>query len=190
MRHRIAIILLPLACALAACGASATGASAPTEQPTAIPTATPVPKGGKWDVSNDTSSFDDSPLVTLMLNSEEQFTNGLGKEIQPVLILRCKERYTEAYIVTGVPPDVESGNLDHASVRIRLDQQKAELINMGQSTDGKGLFFPDAAIIDRMAKHERLLFSFTPFQQSPTEMSFDLRGLPDVLPQLRAACKK
>lgn len=189
MHHRIAIAALSLACSLAACGASAPSAAQP-EQPSPIPTATPAPKGGKWDVSNDTSSFDDSPLVTLMLDSEEQFTNGLGKEIQPVLILRCKEHYTEAYIVTGVPPDVETGNLEHASVRIRLDQQKAELINMGQSTDSKALFFPDAGIITRMAEHQQLLFSFTPFQQSPTEMTFDLRGLPDVLPQLRAACKK
>lgn len=166
----------------------ATATPAATRTPAPTRTATPPPVGGKWDVSTDTSSFDDSSTIVLSLEAERQI-EGFLKSYLPTLILRCQEREIEAYIVTGMAADVEEGNYDGATVRIRLDDSPAETLNTGRSTDDEALFFENAPqLISRLERAERLLFQFTPFNASPTETSFDLRGLSEVLPQLRAAC--
>lgn len=156
--------------------------------PTPIPlTPTALPRFGQWDVLTDTSSFDDTQRVVLSLDAEQTIETGFGTQ-RPTLILRCQEGATEAYIVTGTPPDVEADNLDGATVRVRFDEEPAEILVMSKSTDDMALFFEDVTIMDRMASHERLLFEFTPFNQSPTEVRFDLRGLPEAIVPLRAAC--
>ena len=166
--------------------ATATPAATRTAAPTRTPT--PPPIGGKWDVSTETSSFDDSPTVVLNLDAERA-VEGFLKSYLPTLILRCQEREIEAYIVTGMAADVEPGNYDGATVRIRLDDAATEMRNTGRSTDDEALFFENAAqLISRLEQADRLLFQFTPFNASPAETSFDLRGLSEVLPQLRAAC--
>lgn len=211
-------IVLVLISLLAACGASSTAAVAPTPlvqtvevtrvvqvevtrevvitatprratpTPAVTRTPTPPPVGGKWDVSTDTSSFDDSSTVVLSLDAERPI-EGFLESYRPTLILRCQERQIEAYVVTGMAADVEAGNFDGATVRIRLDDAAAETLNTGRSTDDKALFFENAPqLINRLAQADRLLFSFTPYNASPAETSFDLRGLDEVLPQLRTAC--
>lgn len=166
--------------------ATATPAATRTPAPTRTPT--PPPVGGKWDVTTDSSAFDDSPRVVLSLDAERQI-EGFLKSYRPVLILRCQEGEIEAYIVTGMAADVEAGNFDGATVRIRMDDGAAETLNTMRSTDDEALFFENATqLISRLESAERLLFQFTPFNASPTETSFDLRGLSEVLPQLRAAC--
>lgn len=166
--------------------ATATPAATRTPVPTYTPT--PPPIGGKWRVTIESSSFDDSPLVVLSLRAERP-VEGFLESYLPTLILRCQEREIDAYIVTGMTADLERGNSDGATVRIRLDDRPAEKLNTGRSTDDKALFFANAVeFISRLEQSERLLFGFTPFNASPTETSFDLRGLGEVLPQLREAC--
>jgi type VI secretion system protein VasI len=166
--------------------ATATPAATSTPAPTRTPT--PPPVGGKWQVSADTSSFDDSPRVVLSLDAEQPI-EGFLESYLPTLILRCQERQTEAYLVTGMAAEVETGNFDGATVRIRLDDSAAETLNTSRSTDDKALFFENAPqLISRLEQAERLLFQFTPFNAAPAETSFDLRGLSEVLPELRAAC--
>lgn len=156
--------------------------------PPALPTATPLPAAGAWEVVNDTSSFDDSATVILLLDALDEI-EGAFETTRPTLVLRCQEGQTEAYVVTDLAPDVEAGNLDGATVRLRFGAEAPETLVLSRSTDDKALFFErPAALIERMARHERLVFSFTPFSASPVETTFDLRGLPEVLPQLRAAC--
>lgn len=59
----------------------------------------------------------------------------------------------------------------------------------GRSTDDKALFFDNAPqLISRLEAADRLLFQFTSYNAPPAETSFDLRGLSEVLPQLREAC--
>lgn len=119
----------------------------------------------------------------------EQTIEGFLESYLPSLILRCQEGQIEAYIVTGMAPDVEMGNFDGATVRIRFDDEAAETLNTGRSTDDKALFFDNAPqLISRLEAADRMLFQFTPYNASPVETSFDLRGLSEVLPQLRQAC--
>ncbi len=57
---------------------------------------------GKWKSTTSVSSFDDSKMVVLSLQSDNQITGWPGVTTTPTLILRCKEGNTEAYIGTGI----------------------------------------------------------------------------------------
>lgn len=193
--------------------AAATSTSAPTATSTVAPTSTTVPTrtftatkvptaqptsnqsgyepapGGKWMIKIDTSSFDDSKTVTLVLDADKEIKGWLDAET-PSLVLRCKEKQMDVYVFTGMQANVESGNLDHATVRIRFDKDPAQSFNTGEATSGKGLFFDDPIpLIKDMLKHNTMVFGFTPFNASPVETVFDLRGLPESIKPLQDACK-
>jgi type VI secretion system protein VasI len=166
----------------------ATATPKPTAAPTEAPTATPNPLG-KWEVSEDASSFDDSKGVTLSVFAEEEI-QGPVESVLPLLVVRCQEGQKDAYVYTRMAPDVESGNLDGATIRYRFDKEPAQTENADKSTDGTGLFFTDPnQVIDSMLKHEELVFGFTPFGVPPVEMTFDLRGLSEAIKPLNEACK-
>lgn len=75
------------------------------------PTATSLPTSGKWQLdAGGASSFDDSESVVLALDAEQEISGQFDTKL-PTLILRCQERQLEAYVVTGLQPDVEPGNL-------------------------------------------------------------------------------
>src|SRR5205085_6612026 len=91
---------------------------------TTAPTATPNPIG-KWRVSEEASSFDDSKVVVVKVSAEDEI-QGPVESVSPSLVLRCQEGVKEAYIYTGMSPDVESGNLDGATIRFRFDKEPAQ----------------------------------------------------------------
>lgn len=170
-----------------AAGVAATQAAS---VPTSSPVPTTPPSGGKWRILNDTSSFDDSETVVLTLAAEEPYRESwLNQTHTPVLLLRCREGRTEAYINVGFAPTVEVGLVDKGRARIRFDQGTARTEIMDKSTDGEALFFGDPfGIISEIERSERLIFGYTPINADPVETSFDVRGVLDLLPQLREQC--
>jgi hypothetical protein len=159
-----------------------------TPTPRATRTPIPTPIGGKWNVRTGTSTFDDSRRVVLSLEAERVYRTRLGFHL-PTLVLRCAEQELDVYVITGTPADIERGNLDGATVRLRFDDDPAETRNTSRSTDDEALFFGNsAALIERMSQARLLQFGFTPFNSPPVETTFDLRGLPGVLPRLLDAC--
>jgi type VI secretion system protein VasI len=166
--------------------ATATPKASPTPQATTTPTPNPI---GKWEQHQGTSSFDDSTTATILLEAEDDITGPLAQAVRPALIIRCQEKQLEAYVNTGMQPDVESGNFDGATVRLRIDQKEPQTLNMGKSTDGEALFFPDVtAIVKQLLAAERMAFEFTPFSANPAEMIFDVRGIQEAIKPVRAAC--
>lgn len=153
----------------------------------AQPSATPAPAMGKWLLTTDTSSFDDSTTVVLLLDAEREVV-GPFETTRPTLILRCQEKETEAYINLDMQADVEGAD-NTATVRLRLDQGKPYTAITDKSTDNKALFLPKPkAFITSLLDAEQLTFGFTPFNGSPVETVFDLRGLSEAIPTLREAC--
>jgi len=145
---------------------------------------------GKWRVSEDTSAFDDSPTVVLLLDSDNSVQTWLDVEV-PTLVLRCKEKKLEAYINVDsqFAVEIDEDYNDSPTVRLRFDDDKAYEIRMHESTDGEAVFFPDGeGLIRRMETASTLVFGFTPFSASPVQANFDLRGLKNVIQPLWAAC--
>jgi hypothetical protein len=153
------------------------------------PTPTFIPTG-KWVTTFEKSSFDDTRTVILALKANSPVSGWVTDATIPLLIVRCKEKKTEAYVNVGMQQDVESGLYNQSTIRVRFDSQEAASLISDHSTDGKGLFFHDPqTIIDQMLQHEKMVFGFTPFNSNPVETSFDLRGLNEAIKPLQDSCK-
>lgn len=148
----------------------------------------PSPQG-KWDVHVRTSEMDDSKTVVLALDSENRVENWLSQTKRARLLIRCQENRTSAYVNTGMQANPELGNYNQAHARIRLDKDEPKRVNMSESTDGEALFFPGSTRYPKMMEGKtKMLFEFTPFNQSKVHFEFDLTGIDEVLPQVKEAC--
>jgi type VI secretion system protein VasI len=85
-------------------------------------------------------------------------------------------------------PDVEYGMTDSATTRIRFDNEQARTVTMGISTDGEALFLGKSITVETLMQHDEMVFGFTPFNSSPVETTFDLRGLSEAIKPLQGAC--
>jgi len=149
----------------------------------------PPAGSGKWHVSETKSEFDDSRTVVLSLDAENAVSGWIATAT-PKLVLRCKEGKTEAYVVTGMPATVETGELQRHTVRIRYDDNAAATVLMAQSTDNKALFFPSPiSSIRHMLGSRMLIVGFTPFNANPVTARFVVEGLEAAVKPLRASCR-
>ena len=168
--------------------AAASPSTSPSPSVPGKPAPTPIPSG-KWRSESTSSRVDDTSGVILALSAESGIEGWPGKRETPVLFLRCQNKKTEAYIRTGMTPQVEYGMSDEATILLRFDKDKAVRQVASESTDKNALFLRNpVGQIRTMLKHERLLFQFTPFNSNPQETEFDLRGLSNVIEPLRKAC--
>lgn len=143
----------------------------------------------KWKVEVNTSPIDDSKNVTLVLTAESSIEGWPAKKFVPALLVRCKEKTTDAYIVTGMAPAVEYG-VHSATVTLRLDKNPAFKVAASKSTDGEALFFPSPiSLIKRIINADTMLFQFVPFNSGGQMTTFDVRGLGEAIKPLREACK-
>lgn len=152
-------------------------------QPQIVPVATAAGKG-KWSVSATVSPIDDSKNVTLSLEANES-VGARYRRVTPTLILRCKEKKTDAYITW----DAYLG-LEETSVLTRLDDRPASRSEWSLSTDNKATFAPQPkTFIKTLLGHSRLVSQVTPYSESPVLVTFDLAGLDVALKPLSDACR-
>lgn len=161
----------------------------------------------KWKVSTSRSPMDDSQTVVLSVDSDDMVQGPLG-EVRPTLIVRCKEKKTAVYVVTGMAAKIEEGidggPSDSHKVRLRLDDGPASYDSWGESTDHKVLFAGDvvydsnghfseisggaALFAKKLASAKTLSFEFTPFNGNPQAVRFDIRGLDTHLAEVAEPC--
>lgn len=170
----------------------------------------------KWQVTEERSPMDDSQTMVLTLDSENVVQGPLGT-VKPSLIVRCQQKKTAVYFVTGmaasIEEDVEGGPSDFHKVGLRLDDDPARYFSWGESTDHKALFASDliwgeqwnsvigmnsptvvaysGGIIEfakKLTGASKLTLQFTPFDGSPQVAQFDVRGLDPHLHKLAEAC--
>ncbi|MCC6920140.1 MAG: type VI secretion protein [Alphaproteobacteria bacterium] len=152
---------------------------APSPPPTEAPVAEPDP----WRVREDTSEIDDSKRVTLMATAEDRY-NAFGMRSQPALIIRCQERSTDLYIAVD-----EYLGMDTISVTARTDDDKAVTSTWGISTDSKAMFARGAiGLARKLASKKSLTVRFTPYNESPVTLTFDVSHLDEHLPKVASAC--
>ncbi len=161
-------------------------ASPPVTTPPAAPP-TPSP-GGKWAEARQASQMDDTQGVTFHLEAENS-VEGWLKRGKPSLIVRCREKRTDVYMVTGMAASVESGDLDGHSVRVRFDDAPAQQQRWSESTDKEALFAASAVQMARsLAKSKTFRVEFTPFNASPAVATFDVTGFDQHIGKVAAAC--
>ena len=159
----------------------ATPSTAPAAAAHATPPSPPPPTT-KWTGGvMAASAMDDSPGVAFTLEAESRIRVWLDT-VTPVLVVRCRENRTDAYVKTFSAAQVELGHTDSAAVRIRWDDDPAISQRWSESTDSKAFFAPNGVTFTRrLARASRLRFEFTPFNASPVVIDFDTSGLPHML---------
>jgi hypothetical protein len=150
--------------------------------------AKPPSPTGAWRVTRTVSKKDDSETVTLALGANSAIQAWPGTTTVPVLFARCKEGHIEAYFHLGARPAVEE-ETDTATITIRLDKESAFEATTDISTNGEAVSLRDPEdFIKSAASHRSAWIRFTPFNSSPQETTFSLRGLSVAAKGLQKAC--
>lgn len=127
--------------------------------------------------------MDDSPRVILVTAAEER-VNRYGSPSRPSLIIRCQEKATELYIVAD-----DYLGMDTTQVAARIDDSKPATSTWDISTDSKGMFARGAIpLIRKLVGKTSYTVRFTPYNESPVTLKFDVRGLAGHLPKVAQAC--
>jgi type VI secretion system protein VasI len=169
-------------------GASA--ASTPSSTSAAPDTpAAPEPSKGKWEGgAQDASAMDDTPTVAYTLDAENEISGWLARN-RPTMIVRCRERKTEAYVTSGMSAQPELGEYQRHTVRLRFDDEQATSQLWSQSTNNEALFAPSGvALAKRLAKTKRLRLQFTPFNANAQVVEFETAGFDQVIDEIAKPC--
>lgn len=149
-----------------------------------------VSNSSKWRVIEEKSKLDDSREVRLSVLSAEPVRGRFGETKNPILVLNCRERTTDLYIVFG---DHFMSSLNGGGrVNTRVDRQPAKTFSMVESNDHKalGLWSGSSAIpfIKSLFGGSSLYVRATPYNESSLEMDFPIGGLEEAIKPLREAC--
>lgn len=144
-----------------------------------------------WNLSISQSKIDDSETVVLMTSAKEPVSGKFNKTVTPMLIIRCLEKTTSAYISFGGLFMSDLGA--HGKVTFRIDKEKPFTQNMNVSNDNKALGLWEGAIaipfIKKLMTGETLIAQATPYSDSPVMLTFDISKLENEIDPLRKSCK-
>jgi len=141
-----------------------------------------------WTMSEDVSAMDGSKGIALTLDAVGEIKGWL-ESTKPTLVIRCKEKKTTLYVITGTRANVEYGMTDSAHVRVRFDDGGSEGEVWNESTDGKALFATNPIrLANRLTKAKIFRFQFTPFNASPAIAEFRVDGARDKVSKVAEAC--
>lgn len=134
--------------------------------------ATSQQQGGGWLLSEPINKMDNTPVISLIKSSVDR-----GQ-----IVIRCAERKTDAYIVTGLV-----GNW--SGVRVKFDDSAPVQQYWLRSSDDTALFTPDPiAFSKRLAKAHSFLFEFKSDRTTLETIEFDVSGLDAKLGKISRGC--
>lgn len=149
-------------------GASRTDRSSDNNAPTAK---------AEWQYTVDKSPLDDSVQVTAILQTKD----GGG------LVLRCKERKTEA--ISMPAGFFVSGTGDTIPIIIRINDDPPATFSWHKSTNGNAAFAPNAiAFIRLLPDNGKLFIRATGFQGRQADGLFDLSDVSTARTKIEEAC--
>ena len=135
------------------------------------------PSAAAWEVSDEKSPLDDSPLVSAMLRSSDD---------RAQLLMRCKERKTEvAVLIRGF-------------IKCGTDVRVVYRVDQGQSVDGpwnssKSCYLAIAPspipFIRALADQSKVYFRLFDHHGAPNDAAFNLGKVSEVRSRLAKACE-
>lgn len=129
----------------------------------------------EWRIEESKSPVDDSPQIIATL----------GTPPESVLVLRCKERKTDAFFAQ---PFKYLG--DNVKVLMRINDGKPIETNWHAANNGQGAFAPAAVqFIGALPDDGRLFLRATGFQGNTIDGSFDLGKVSEIRDRIAKACQ-
>lgn len=163
----------------------ASTAPPPTTRP--APTAHPVEpiEPSRW--TNGTQWVSDRKSVAFELKSSNRVNVWMG-QVQPLLVVRCTQNRTEAFVYTDTAARIEPGSEDR-SVRVRFDDEPSTDEHWPDSAEHKGLFAPNPeTFTQRLMNARTLRFQFTPHNAETAEIQFSVVGLREMIEPVQKTC--
>jgi hypothetical protein len=112
------------------------------------------------------------------------------KTVRPLLVVRCINGRTDAFVFTDSPAAMEQQDEDH-TVRLAFDGEEPRMERWPDSTEHDALFAPNGrALAARLEQARTFKFGYTPHNSSPVVARFDVGGLGHKLSAARTACGK
>jgi type VI secretion system protein VasI len=142
-----------------------------------------------WVVREEKSKIDDTTNVTLHLKSIEPVRNQYGIKKQIDIVINCREKKTDLYIVFG--GYFMSSVQNYGEVTYRIDKKPAVTKHFTESTDHEALGLGGAnsiSFIKSLFGGSTLFIRATPFNQSSVSAEFNISGLQEAIKPLSKAC--
>jgi type VI secretion system protein VasI len=143
-----------------------------------------------WVPSITQSPLDDSTTVVLQRQSDDTVEVRFRDPFYPTLVIRCRENTTNVYISFGIifMSDIQGyGTIDY-----RIDNLAPQKRNLRVSTNNTALgeWSGRGAIrwLEEMFGASTIFVRATPYNESPIEMRFNIKGLEQAVEPLREAC--
>lgn len=154
-----------------------------TEKQQQPPAAKSQPELG-WSIEESKSPIDDSPQVTGMLRADGS-TDGPSLTPPTMLVLRCQEKKTEAYLTK---PLIFLGT-DPIKVLVRINDGKPIETQWHPSTNGQGVFAPAAVqFIRALPENGKLFIRATGFNGENVDGAFTLGRISEIRDKIAADC--
>jgi hypothetical protein len=117
---------------------------------------------------------DGSKTISFELPATSDITVWMTR-VRPLLVVRCLYKSTEVFVAIHSAASIE-GQSNH-TVRIHIDDDGEQVQQWSDSVSGQELFSPNAvALARRLARAERMRFSFTPYNATPVTAEFSVQG--------------
>lgn len=108
--------------------------------------------------------------------------------VRPLLVVRCMNKRTEAFVYTGSALKIEPNTEDH-TVSFHFDGETGQSERWPDSAEHDALFAPDgSAFAHRLLTAKTLRFGYTPHNAEPVEAQFHVDGLAELLAPAAKDC--
>ncbi len=144
---------------------------------------------GRWSIRTSTNAIDDSKIVLVSTNRSVVGSDNYGNSITASVLLRCMENTTSLILNTS---EFMSDTQGFGRVDFRVDDKKAQRLNMIGSTDNRALGLWNGRrsipVIKSMFDGEKLTLRFTPYNENPITATFNIQGVENAVAELRETC--
>ena len=139
-----------------------------------------------WSIEESKSPVDDSPQVIGMLYADSS-TDPSSLMSPTVLVLRCKEKKTEAYL--GKPFTLFGANTVTVKVLVRINDGKPIQTQWRPSSNGLGVFALAAVeFIRALPDNGKIFIRVTTFDGSTVDGAFTLGKVSEIRDKIAADC--
>ena len=145
---------------------------------------------GDWGVVARTSNFDDSVSISMSVRSNETAVLRSGQQRSVTISAGCVGSIS-ALSLFGADMYFASGYDGYGVVDYRVDSRAAGVWSMAHNRDNSGLQLWDAQAVTAIKElfgGDVLRVRFTPFNEAPVEVTFNIAGLEEQIVPLREAC--
>jgi hypothetical protein len=147
-------------------------------------------KFGFWHATAKNTSTGER-TYNMRLHPNAPYINSSGIQRLPELILSCKVNYTEAYIDWKAPISMHALPQKKLDVVYNYDSNPGINARWDLSSDSFAIFIPRAiSFIQTMHDKKVLNIQFTPYGEQLVTLTFNLRGLENILSLMYEKCYK